>query len=370
MKCKACKNDIPDGSVFCMFCGERQVKERKRKDEIKVPKPHQLPSGSWRIRLQAEGQSITEATPELCIAKAKAIRAGFMEKKRNTALTLGQAIDKYIASKDSVLSPSTIRGYFTIRKTRFQAYMDSRLTSINWQTAVNEEAKKCGPKTIKNSWGLMTSVLSFSGIAVPKITLPQVPKKELPWLTDKEIPVFLEAVHGKPCEVAALLALHSLRASEIVMVTPSKVKDGIIHVSGAMVPDKDSHYTEKLTNKNGTSDREVPIMIPRLQELLEQSNAGPNEAYVKVLPNSISRQIKSACRASGLPEVGTHGLRRSFASLCYKMGWRERRVMQVGGWADWQTMHNIYIKLDSAGADKDTQAMTDFFKTATNNTTN
>lgn len=117
MKCKNCKRVIDDDSIFCKWCGERQIRERKKKDEIKVPSPRQLKSGKWNIELRAEGQSITEDTAALCEAKARAIRAGFLEAKKDAkcSLTLLQAIDSYL-EKNQSLSPSTIRGYECIKK--------------------------------------------------------------------------------------------------------------------------------------------------------------------------------------------------------------------------------------------------------------
>ena len=100
MKCKICKRDIPDNSIFCCWCGEKQLRERKKKGEIKVPKPRQLKSGKWNIELKAEGWSTTEDTPEECIIKAKAIRAGFLEaRKKPEDITVADAITN--------ISPST-----------------------------------------------------------------------------------------------------------------------------------------------------------------------------------------------------------------------------------------------------------------------
>ncbi len=76
MKCrnKGCGREIDDDSIYCKWCGEKQIRDRKKKDEISVPKPRRLKSGAWNIELRAEGASITEPTPELCQAKARAIR--------------------------------------------------------------------------------------------------------------------------------------------------------------------------------------------------------------------------------------------------------------------------------------------------------
>lgn len=81
-KCKSCKREVPDNATFCPWCGQKQVRERKKDGVIKVPEPKQLPSGSWRIYLRAEQQSVTEPTKDRCIAKAKAIRAGFVEQQK------------------------------------------------------------------------------------------------------------------------------------------------------------------------------------------------------------------------------------------------------------------------------------------------
>ena len=37
MLCKNCKRDIDDDSIFCKWCGEKQIRERRKKGEVKVP---------------------------------------------------------------------------------------------------------------------------------------------------------------------------------------------------------------------------------------------------------------------------------------------------------------------------------------------
>lgn len=366
MTCKSCGNEIPQGSVFCMFCGERQVKERKKKDEIKVPKPHQLPSGSWRIRLQVEGQSITEATPELCIAKAKAIRAGFMEQKKTTKLSAGKAIEKYIKENSEILSPATLWSYEKIRHNAFPGYMDSGLSSVSWQQAINEEAKRLAPKTVCNEWGLIKTVMKANGIEPPKVNLPKIIKKELPWLSYTQIQTFLEAIHGEDCEMVALLALHSLRRSEILAVTPSKIKPDGIHIEGAVVQ-VEKGMQAKTTNKTNASRRVVPIMIPRLQELIDSSPAAPDEPISGIYFQTGYKHIQKICRQNGLPEVGYHGLRRSFASLAYHLGWSERQTMAIGGWNNLDVVHRVYIKLGGEDIEEAAQTMREFYENSHEN---
>ena len=83
MICRKCKAEIENDSNFCRFCGEQVVKPRK-KDEIKVPVPRQLKSGSWNIELKGEGEgfSVTAPTREAVIVKAKAIRMGLAQQEK------------------------------------------------------------------------------------------------------------------------------------------------------------------------------------------------------------------------------------------------------------------------------------------------
>ena len=363
MKCKKCKNEIPDGSIFCNWCGARQIRERKAKAEISVPAPRQLKSGKWNIELRAEGQSITEDTAEKCKAKAQAIRAGFIEaKKAAPKKTLETAMQEYIDEHKAVLSPSTIYGYDDIKRNRFKAYSQTDIFSApNWQLMINAEASLCSAKTLKNAWGFVARILRYNGVSFPEVTLPQVVKKELAWLSYEQILTFLDAIKGTEVEFAALLALHSLRRSELLAISPSKISKDGIHVSGAIVPAVGNVFVSKETNKNDSSARVVPVMIPRLQELIDSSTNAPDEPYVKICPNNIYTHLQKVCNRAGLPVIGVHGLRRSFASLAYHLGWSERKTMLIGGWSDFKTMHGMYIKLDSTDIKEAAESMHKFY---------
>ena len=372
MKCKICKREIPDNSIFCCWCGEKQLRERKKKDEIKVPKPRQLKSGKWNIELKAEGWSTTEDTPEECIIKAKAIRAGFLEaKKAAQKMTVDDAVKKYIDARRGVKSPSTIRGYETIRKNRFAEYMFKDINSVDWHAAIKKETSRCSAKTLKNAWGLVSSALTEAGVDPGEVSLPQVVKKDEPWLDYEQILKFCDAVRGEPCELGALLALHSLRRSEIYALASDKIDltQGIIRVEGAAVLDDENKVTKKETNKNTTSRRAVPIMIPRLKEILPAAMKRADGApLMQGNINSLYNQINRVCRKAGLPEVGVHGLRRSFAYLAYHLKWSELDTMRIGGWSDFQTMRKIYTKLAEKDNIKSVKKMEKFYSTKKKNT--
>ena len=74
------------------------------------------------------------------------------------------------------------------------------------------------------------------------------------------------------------------------------------------------------------------------------------------------KQIRAACERAGLPNVGVHGLRHSFASLAYHLGLSEKETMKIGGWSDYGTMRRIYTHLSDSDALRGENQMRDFFR--------
>ena len=364
MNCKYCKADVPDGSIFCMYCGERLArKKREQKPERSYPKPKTLSDGSLSAQIMVDGKRATVKAADLREYRAKidALRAHVVELKAHPdRRPLQDVLRAYIDKNDGVLSPATIRGYETIYKNRFKAYMAQPVGKIDYQAMVNAEAKLRSPKTVTNSWALVTAAYRDAKLPVPEINLPTVPESDEDFLDYEQIQLFLTAIKGDPCELAALLMLHSLRMSELLKLTADDIRDAEILVRGAVVPNKNHKLVEKKTNKNRTSHRSVPVMIPRLSELLPADGK-----LVTQHPSTIRRRIENACKAAGVPVCSPHDLRRSFASLGYHLKWSERAIMAIGGWNSIETVHKIYVKLSKKDVDQDVQKMKNYYQITT-----
>ena len=319
--------------------------------KARYPKPVELPSGSWRCQIRVDGRrvSVTADSPQEAISRAVAFRDGQKEKGPQKQ-TLEAVVADYINLREAVLSPATVKAYRSYSRNRFQPYMKKKVTELDRRTLqrmVSDEARVVGPKTVRNAWGLITAALKEHGVDCEGINLPPVPSAVRPWLTATEVLRFCKAITGERCEVPALLALCSLRRSEIAALDWNDIdlKNEVIHVRRSVVVGEFG-LVEKKTNKTRSSTRDVPILIPQLTEALRREKDKRGKV-MKGHPNSVYGQVNRICKREGLPEVGVHGLRHSYASLCHYLGIPPQEAAKMGGWCDLGTMNRIYTHLSS-----------------------
>ena len=335
---------------------------------MKTPKPRKLESGNYFIQLRLNGKSIpiTCDNPTECTLIAQKIKADYMAgataiKKLPKNMTLREVEKKYINEFKEELSPSTADRYLAYTKCRFKKYLDMPLEEISWQQMIDDETKVASPKSVYNGWGLVRPALKFVGYPVPQVKLPSVPVSEIAFLQPEEIRPFCESVKGRNYEIAALIELHGLRLSEMKALTWDDIdlKKKVIFVRGAYVKGEDG-YVDKDTNKNKTSTRPVPIMIPQLVTAL---NAVSNKSgrVVSTSGSVLLRDVKRSCERAGITVVTNHGLRHSFASLCFFLNVPLAQIMQWGGWGDDTTLKRIYIHLAASAETEHQKRLTGFF---------
>lgn len=345
-------------------------RKHKKGKSMKVPEPRRLPSGNYSIQLRLGGRSytFTDENKKECKTKATLFKARYISgaKEDVSRLTLSEAMDMYIASRSNVLSPNTIRGYRIIQRNRFQSVMDKSIAGIrNWQMIVNEEALVCSPKTLRNAWGLVSSVLKANRIDPGSVTLPQIVPREHEFLEPEQVLELVRYLEGDKYELAILLGLHGLRRSEVMALRKSDIANGVIRVSGAFALNESNKWEYKETNKNDTSRRDVPVLIDRVNDL---AKASPSKGYlIRQSAESVSRRVDSLCEELGFPNVGFHGLRHSFASLAYYVGLSELETMRLGGWKDPAVMRKIYTHLAARKKDEAKDKLKGFFEAGLHN---
>lgn len=344
---------------------------KKKAPNIKLPQITILPSGQAHTRVMINGEriSITKNTVEECAAEYVALKHGAKEaekRKKDREVTLLEALNNYISKREKRKSPATIKGYMSYRDNRLQSMMEANVYEISnaqWQAAVDRDFRKLSDKYAKNVWSFIASAIEEETGTRPQIELDPPKKNKRPFLEPDEVLIFVDAIKGRSIEIAALLELSSLRISEVLAVRGTDIdfKNNRIRVQGAAVYGPDGKLVQKEENKNESSTRYVPL-IPPLRQALENLTL-TDDFVVKMKPGGIFRHINRVCAANGLPEVGNHGLRHSFASLAYHLEIPEKIAMEIGGWSDSKVMHDIYTHLSQKDIAKRSQQFSDFFLT-------
>lgn len=344
--------------------GKQQRKHRETAAKLK-PRPVELPSGKWRCQVMVGGRraSVVADTPKDAHAKALALRAGLIEDtKPSSALTLKTAIDRYIESKDTVLSPSTIAGYKRIRDNAFQDLMSRNLHTITQedvQRSVNKMAKTKSPKTVRNAHGLLSAVMdAYRPQFVLKTTLPQRQKYDVSIPDEEDIKALMAAAEGSPFELPMLLAMWlGLRASEIRGLTWDCVKDGRLHVKSAIVEGENGPCVKGTKSFSGNRWISLP---PRIQLLIEQQPK-TDEYIIHLTGQAMYKRFSRLCEKAGVPHYRFHDLRHTAASVAMMLGVPNTYNQKRMGHKTDNMLKTTYLHTIRAKEDEYDAAISDYF---------
>ena len=284
-------------------------------------------------------------------------------------MTIKEILDSYIESKEGILSPNTLIHLKAIRDTRYSRLKPLRFSAIkNWQKEIMAEMDGLSPRTMTIYWSALSNAIKSVGLPVPSVVLPKTQYAPKPYLTPDEIPIFMAAIRGHKHEISMLFGLHGLRPGETSALRWEDMdfKKHSFRVEGT-VYHSDEGWIRKDSTKTEGSRRTVPFLIPRLEDLI--SKADKSLPFPVTHPDNLYSAVNNICKKNGLPEIGGHGLRRSFSSLAYSMRIPERVLMDLGGWSSYMTVHRHYIQISKADVDRYSDDFRQFFSQKKDGTT-
>lgn len=346
-KNKGCAREIDADSVYCKWCGTRQVRERKTKDA--APTARQLPSGSWTCRVRVDGRdvSITRPTKAEAQAEAMAIKHGLKAPDTpRVTMTLAEAYAAYLTSREGVLSPSTVAGYKRLERNTFQRLMPMQLSAITPEliqrelSAMVREGKS--PKYVANAEGLLSSVLKQ---AMPEkqfsLRLPPKRKPNLRQPDDKEIGAIMAAFRDSPIELPVLMALWmGMRLSEILGARHEDIDGGKLHIRRAVVLDENNQPVEKDSAKTYAGDRWVSVPGYIAQLIADTGrDRGP---LVTFSGAAIYKRFVRTLDQAGIPRCRFHDLRHINAAVMVRLGVDSKYAQERNGWASDQMYKQVY----------------------------
>lgn len=319
-------------------------------------KIERLPSGSYRLRQQRNGQKYTvvvdhkptkaEAYRLIDDAQRQKLLPGkqHIDENFRADFLFREAAEEYITVKSNILSPSTIREYrrlLSVIDSWFANLPLSEIRQIDLQRLVNDYSPGRSPKTVRNLHGFCVSVIkTYKPDAHLHVTLPQPQKKDFYIPTKDEISAVLNELDNPKyakVRVAIHLAIYGLRRSEICALELSDIdrERSIVHVSKALVADKNGKYVLK-TTKTIDSTRDI-FIDPRVTEMIYE------QGYVyKGDPNMITYRLDQILKTLGIPHFSLHKIRHFFASYMHQLGYSDKTILTAGGWKTDKVMKSVY----------------------------
>lgn len=340
-------------------------KQRETAAKLSRPRPIELPSGKWRCQVMVAGKRIDviEDDPAVAHAKALAVKAGLLEEKKpSSELTVGEAVDRYIESKDAVLSPSTVAGYRRIRENALQDIMPMRLSELTQeyvQRAVNKMARERSPKSVRNAHGLLSAVLAeYKPGMVLRTTLPQKQKYDTAIPSDKDIEKIMQTAAGTNMELPILLAIWlGLRVSEILGLTWDSIEGDMLHVKAAIVDGEDGPVEKGTKTYSGNRK----IRLPRYLKDLMFTQPRDTPHIINLSRRAIGGRFDTICKQAGVPHYRFHDLRHANASVMLALGVPDKYAMERMGHATNNMLKTVYQHTMKSKQEEVADVVDDYF---------
>ena len=280
-------------------------------------------SGMWKVRAYShigpDGKQHYRSFTAPTKAEAEALAAQFSKKADRAAhanLTVSEAIDGYIAAKEAVLSPSTVRSYRDMQRLHFGPIANKRirkLTSADVQNFISDLSERLSPKSVKNIYGLLEpSVTMYAPEIVFRINLPTIPKKRAHAPTSNQVMDLYNAASPMLKKCIALAAFSSMRRGEICALKYGDIHGNRIHVHACMVRNSDKKWIYKPYPKTQDSDRFTPVP-PEVIALL--GNGDPDAFIINRVPDTVSKRFRELGNRFGLEDLRFHDLRKYWSSI-------------------------------------------------------
>lgn len=308
-------------------------------------KKGELPSGNVRVQVydytDEAGKKHYKSFTAPTRAQAQALATEWKNNRRELkeALTVSIACERYIEMKRNVLSPSTVKGYYTalhrIQTHPISAVDLSVIKNTDLQKFVSNLAISSSPKYIRNVFGLLSATLAmFIPDFAVKVTLPQKTKPEYYTPSVKDVQILLDHCDSPELKVAILFAaVGTMRRGEACAVTFGDIdcRNCTIRINKAV---SETDEWEWVIHRPKTYDSYRTVRVPQyvidLVKTIPHKN--DSDAVIGLNPDQLYKRFRKALRASGLPSFRFHDLRHYAASQMHASGVPDRYIEAIGGW--------------------------------------
>ena len=248
--------------------------------------------------------------------------------------------DKYIRSKENVLSPSTIGGYRKIIRclsAEFKAKQLFDIQQIDIQNEINRYAVDHAPKSVRNLHGFISAVFAvFRPNMNISTTLPQKRKFDRNLPTTDDVKRILDASKGTKYHIPFQLAVLGMRRSEICAATVDDLDGNILRINKATVYDENNQIIVRDNTKTEESTREIYLPDSLVDEI---RTAG---TIFDMPPSLLVKTLHSYQDKLKISRFRLHDLRAYYVSYAHSLGIPDVYIMKNGGWKTDYVIKSVY----------------------------
>jgi len=364
MQCIKCKKDIPDGSVYCNYCGKKQTVEKRRSrkranGQGSVRKLSGNRSKPWAVILPAQYTDTgTEKRVYLSYHATKTEALNALNEAISNGVTdtinatVSNIFDEWSETAYRELSAKSIKEYNNAFK-HLSPLHSSKMRDIKAKD-VQEIIDKLGkPETSKKirvlfsqlcKYAMSIDLISQNYAQFIKIKSAEKAEKEI--FTVSEIRKIKNAAesdesYSDDAKIVMMLLFTGTRISEITGIKYSKV-----------YPYYEIPYMIGGIKTEAGKDRIIPIH----SEILEYvryfySMGAPNREYLLInskggkmeASNFRRRHYYPLLETLGIEKKSPHSTRHTYTTMLHASGAKQENIIKLVGHTDFKTTQEHYI---------------------------
>lgn len=320
-----------------------------------MAKAKQLPSGSWRVqaKVTVNGNSMARSFTAPSAKEAENEAEAWQKRCKMigsdyTRMTVKEAMLNYIELNHGRLSPSTELEYTRIANNDMTDIINRPLYSLTCpmiQQSISIALKTLSPKTIKNRYSFLQTILSvYYPDFIWAVTFPKQKRPPKKAFSHEYIKSIFQAVIGTDFEVECLLGMLSMRASEIAGAKweDFDYKNKTLHVCRAKLKNANKEFEIIDYTKTALSDRIIYLPDYVCHILKIRQSQTTCEFISTIDPNRYWQKLNAILKKHNIESLGFHKLRHIYSSLTSDLGIDAQIRMENGGWSNETIMNGSY----------------------------